>query len=113
MPKKLRSKRSRASDIKPTTAKVVKLRDRACILCGSGYHIELHHHISRGRGGMGVKENVVCLCKQCHMDLHSSTRSGQYRKGVENYLKLKYPNWKKENVIYNKKVCYNKKRRTV
>lgn len=71
-----------------------------CIRCGSPYHIEIHHFVERSRGGMGIEENLVCLCAYCHSKLHNGDRS--VRDFCEEYLKAEYPGWEESKVIYRR-----------
>ena len=44
----------------------------ACILCGSGQYLQIHHVIPRGRGGSDFPENLVTLCSICHGQVHGT-----------------------------------------
>lgn len=61
------------------------------------------HYIKRSQGGLGIKENVVTLCPECHFQEDFGLNSKLYEKKIENYLKGIYgANWSKENLIYKK-----------
>lgn len=67
-----------------------------CVYCGRPYP-EVHHFVERSRGGMGIEQNLVCLCTTCHRMLHNGD---VYIKGyVELYLKDKYPGWDERALI--------------
>lgn len=71
-----------------------------CIVCGSPYLIELHHFISRGRGGMGIESNLVCLCAYHHRKLHDGDAA--VRSFCEEYLKAHYDGWAEDKQIYRR-----------
>ena len=71
-----------------------------CIRCGRPYP-EVHHYIERSRGGLGIEENLVCLCTWCHKDLHNKN----YREMtdfVRDYLKNYYEDWDEKKLIRRK-----------
>ena len=37
-----------------------------CALCGSSYHLTIHHCIPMSMGGSGEKTNGVAVCPPCH-----------------------------------------------
>ena len=53
---------------------IQKLRYTRCEICGQRTNIEPHHINTRGSGGGDIKENLIQLCTQCHINTHS----GQY-----------------------------------
>ena len=71
-----------------------------CVICGSPYFIEVHHYVSRGRGGMGIPENLVCLCAYHHQKLHNGDR--EVKNFCREYLEAIYPGWDESKVIYRK-----------
>ena len=95
----------------------VALRDSAngpatCIICGApgGPHC---HIVRRSQGGMGIEENIVTLCPQCHYSLDEGLylkrlaplgikTQQQVQNIVEDYMREKYPGWNRENVKYRK-----------
>lgn len=62
------TKRTRALDITPHVKKLVWERDGGkCILCGSQFTAMPNaHYISRAHSGLGVEQNIVTLCMDCH-----------------------------------------------
>lgn len=73
-----------------------------CVLCGRPNNIHVHHVISRGRGGMGIEENLVCLCVNCHTYYHK-THDAASEDFMRRYLANKYPGWSEDKVIWRKK----------
>ena len=72
-----------------------------CIYCGSPYGIEIHHFVERSRGGMGVEENLVCLCSRCHRKLHD-TESAEIKDFIRAYLSCRYEDWAEGKQIVRK-----------
>lgn len=54
-------------------------------------------------GGMGIEENIVTLCPNCHYEEDFGQNTKLYEDYIENYLKGIYgANWNKEKLIYKK-----------
>ena len=53
---------------------IQEVRKPYCEICGQRTNIEPHHINTRGSGGGDIKENLIQLCTQCHINTHS----GQY-----------------------------------
>ena len=99
----MKSKRSKACDIPTRVKKAVWERDKQhCIYCGSVRAMSNAHFISRAKGGLGIEENIVTLCQNCHYNFDMTDMREHYKEYIENYLKKKYPNWDKENLIYRR-----------
>jgi len=62
------------------------------------------HILSRGHnGGLGVEENIVTLCPECHYQEDFGQYTKLYENYIENYLKGIYgAKWNKEKLIYKK-----------
>lgn len=75
-----------------------------CVLCGSRNAGPWCHYIPRSRGGLGIEENIVTLCDDCHSTMDRGTGAArQHAKGsVRAYLQALYQNWTEENLIYRK-----------
>ena len=99
----LKSKRSKACDIKKSVKDKVWQRDNCrCIICGSPYALPSCHFIPRSKGGLGIEKNIVTLCIRCHeVTDHTEHRKFMLNK-IEEYLKSKYNDWNKEDLIYRK-----------
>lgn len=52
--------------------------------------------------GLGIEENIFTACGRCHNEQDNGLRTKYYDNIAEEYLKSKYPNWNKENLIYKK-----------
>ena len=101
----MKSKRSKECDITQKVKQKVWQRDKGCIICGNPYAMPNAHFIPRSQGGLGIEENIVTLCIECHHDFDNgnNTQKREHIKNkIERYLKSKYKNWNKEKLIYNK-----------
>ena len=60
--------------------------------------------LSKGlNGGLGIEQNIVTLCPECHFQEDFGQDTKLYEDYIENYLKGIYgANWNKENLIYRK-----------
>lgn len=62
------------------------------MVCGA-YGLPEAHYVPRSKGGLGIEQNVVTLCRPCH-DLFDhggiDTRRAMDRK-IKEYLKSHYP----------------------
>lgn len=106
-----KSKRAKACDISKKVKDVVWERDRCCcIVCGNNYNVMPNgHYISRANGGLGIEENIVTLCTEltpnkCHRKYDFGTKEEREKIGaiIKEYLQGIYPDWKEENLVYNK-----------
>lgn len=99
----MKSPASRACDISPGVRKAVMQRDgERCILCGRRQGLQIAHYISRARLGLGIPENLVTLCVQCHFDYDNGKYHREYKKRIEDYLKVQYPEWDNKKLTYTK-----------
>ena len=80
-----------------------------CLLCGSPAPVNNRlafsnaHYISRAQGGLGVEENILTLCPNCHINRYDQGPDRkQVRVFLRNYLIEKYPNWNEEKLTYKK-----------
>lgn len=97
------NKRTKALAIPPEVKAAVRKRDGGCcVLCGSPYGEPDAHYISRAQGGLGIEQNLVTLCFQCHMRYDQSTEREEIRMDLREYLMSKYPDWDKQRLIYRK-----------
>ena len=97
-----RSKRTLAVAIPKSVKVAVAIRDGGrCIVCG-GVGIPNAHIIPRSAGGLGVEDNIVCLCPKCHHEFDNGMNREYYADIVYSYIKSKVPNWNRENYIYRK-----------
>lgn len=95
-------KRTKATSITPAVRRVVEERDEhCCIFCGRVGRGE-GHFIKRSQGGLGIEENIITVCRECHHQMDDGLARELYLIKAENYLKGIYPGWNKEALVYKK-----------
>ena len=99
-----KSKRSRACDIPQKVKEKVWERDgEKCIICGNNYAMPNAHFISRAHGGIGIEENIVTLCQNCHHAYDNTPKRPIYREAIKTYLRGIYgAEWSEEKLTYKK-----------
>lgn len=80
-----------------------------CLLCGSPAPVNNRlafsnaHYISRSQGGLGIEENIVTLCPNCHINRYDQGAEREQIRGLlRNYLMAYYHNWDEKNLVYKK-----------
>lgn len=101
----MKSKRSKATDIPQKVKMAVWERDgHKCVICDSATAMPNAHYIPRSKGGLGIEENVVTLCFECHYMYDFGSKA--QRKGlgyqIKGYLMSQYPEWDEDKLIYRK-----------
>ncbi len=99
--------RTKACAILPKVKKAVEERDSidgwaCCVYCG---HTEARgeaHYVPRSRGGLGIEENLLTLCRPCHDKYDKTSAREEMRAFFKVYLKSKYPNWNEDKLIYRR-----------
>ena len=98
----MKSKRTKALDISPEVKAAVAERDGGrCVLCGRPGAPNAHF-IPRSQGGLGIEENVVTLCIECHNRYDNGAFRAQTEAELEAYLRRLYPDWSREKLYYRK-----------
>lgn len=100
-----RNKASIACDITPATRQTVSERDGCCIICGTRYMLQTAHYIPRSQLGLGIKENLVMLCAECHRKFDNGDKREEYGETIKEYLKGWYPDIDYDNpelLIYDR-----------
>lgn len=60
------------------------------------------HYISRAQGGLGIPENGLTLCPECHMSYDQTTARAEMRGYFREYLSEHYEDWSEDALIYRK-----------
>ncbi len=95
-------KRTKACSIKAAVKKRVEERDgHCCIFCGRPGRGEAHV-ISRAHGGLGVEQNLITICRECHFLLDDTVSRPLMLEMAKQHLKKFYPDWSADAVIYKK-----------
>lgn len=99
----MKFKRSKATDITMKVKRIVFARDNGkCIICGNP-GLPNAHYIRRTQNGLGIEENVVTLCLDCHNAYDDGFKRKEYGLLIKKYLKRQYgKRWNEKNLIYNK-----------
>lgn len=101
------NERLKAVGISPEVKKRVAERDswdgwNCCILCGSPEGQPNAHVVPRSDNGMGIEENVVTLCWNCHQRYDNTEERNALKSEIIAYLKGFYPDWDERNMRYEK-----------
>lgn len=102
--KNISSKRAKACAISTKTKKTVYERDNGlCVVCGR-LGLPDAHYIPRSKGGFGIEENIVTLCRDCHNLFDFGTKEQMEEIGgiIREHLKGCYPDWNEDDLIYKK-----------
>ena len=103
-----------------TIPKSVKLRVAArdsidgwpcCVFCGTptpdgGIEWSNAHFISRAQGGLGIDENTLTLCPDCHRKYDQTTGREEMREYFREYLEDRYQYWNEQDLVYKKARLY-------
>ena len=60
------------------------------------------HYISRAYGGLGIEENIVTACMNCHRLLDQSINREVMLKLAKKHLQSHYENWNEDELIYRR-----------
>lgn len=115
----MKSKRTKACEIKPKVREAVEKRDSingvpCCIFCGRPKRSEDDeyvrgeaHFIKRSQGGLGIEQNIVTACRWCHHQMDDGNNRALYINIAANYLKEHYPDWNVSDLVYKKGFEYD------
>lgn len=96
------NRRTKALQIPTEVKEKVLRRDKWCVWCGSPHGQPNAHYISRAQSGLGIEENILTLCPECHRKYDQSTERAKMREFFKDYLQSKYPEWDENKLIYRK-----------
>ncbi len=98
----MKSKRSKACDITQKVREIVGERDNySCVICGRPGIPNLHY-IPRSAGGLGIEQNVVCGCYECHHEYDNGKYRKEHGQKILEHLQTHYPDFKDEDRYYKK-----------
>jgi len=99
----MKTRRSKACDISKSVRLTVLARDHGlCVCCEARQGIPNAHYISRAQGGLGIEQNIVSLCPECHYKYDQTTERTEIKQRLKKYLQSKYQNWSEDNLYYKK-----------
>lgn len=75
-----------------------------CVMCGRvcGLWDASAHFVARAQGGLGIEQNILTLCSDCHHRYDQTAERHQIREILRDYLKEIYPEWEESTLIYKK-----------
>ena len=79
-----------------------------CLFCGypappeNPTAFSCAHFMGRAQGGLGIEENILTLCPECHRLYDQSIRRERMRSFFRDYLKSKYLGWDESKLYYRK-----------
>ena len=104
----MKSKRTKAREIKPKVREAVEERDRhMCVFCGSPNARGEAHIVRRSQGGLGIEQNILCVCRHCHHELDEGKNRELYMKVAITHMKEHYPDWNMSDLIFKKGYEYD------
>lgn len=98
-----KSRRTKALEIPPKVKQKVLERDGACVWCGRPGQPNAHF-IARSQGGLGIEENILTLCFDCHRRYDQTDQRAKMREYFKNYLQEQYPGWGESKLYYKKEL---------
>lgn len=101
----MKHRRSKATDISQKVKNKVWERDNhCCILCGSPYAMPNAHFVARSHSGLGIEQNIVTLCQNCHNKYDNGDKDTRTALGykIESYLTSCYKDWNVQDLYYKK-----------
>ena len=97
-----RHRQTKATAIPGKIKREVERRDGGlCIFCKRPGRGEAHF-IGRAQGGLGIPENLLTVCRECHERMDNSQARGLMLQIAEAYLREHYTGWNKEALVYRK-----------
>lgn len=100
-----KSERTKACSIPESVKLEVWNRDNhQCVFCKKTvpHRCANSHIIPRSQGGLGIPENIITVCPECHHEQDNGKNTEYYDKLAKLYIENIYKNWEKEKVIYKK-----------
>ena len=97
------SNMSKACEFDKRTIRKIRERDSGCcILCGKPWKLQTAHYIGRAHGGLGIEQNGVTLCIDCHQAFDNGDKRKEFGALIRDYLKSNYSNWNEKDLVYDK-----------
>lgn len=77
-----------------------------CVYCGAAAPAPLAwsnaHFIARSQGGLGITENGLTLCPECHRRYDQTTDRMRMREYFREYLREHHEDWSEDALTYGK-----------
>lgn len=109
----MKSIRTKALEIPTKVKRAVAKRDSedghpCCLWCGKPAPTDdltafsNAHYIPRSQGGLGIEENILSLCFDCHHKYDHTSEREDMQGIFKGYLKSCYPDWDATKLYYKK-----------
>ena len=98
-------KLTKHTEIPLKVKKVVWKRDNhKCIFCDKEVPLfnANSHYIKRSHNGLGIEENVMTNCDECHRKFDDSILRKNMIPLAKKHFKSKYEDWDEEDLVYEK-----------
>jgi hypothetical protein len=106
-------KDTKARDFDKKTKLAIMNRDSidgwpCCVNCGAAAPTNESpvwsnaHYISRAQEGLGIEQNGLTLCPECHRRYDQSTDRERLGEWFREYLQSHYQDWDESKLIYKK-----------
>ena len=93
---------TKATQIPPAVKRTVEERDNhCCIFCKSPYAAGEAHYVPRSKGGRGIEQNILTVCRECHRKLDDAGNKWMHDY-ARDYLMQHYQGWDEDKLIYRK-----------
>ena len=99
------NRRTKELGINKKVKMVVWERDHhECIFCHKRveWNYANSHFIRRSQGGLGIEQNIMTNCEKCHYKYDNTKAREEMMKYAEKYLRSKYINWNRNDLLYKK-----------
>lgn len=97
--------RTKSLAIPKQVKEIVWNRDNhKCIECGKYVPVECAccHFIARSQGGLGIEQNILTLCNDCHYNYDQTENRKILKEKYAKYLQNKYKDWAEKDLYYKK-----------
>lgn len=109
----MKKKRTKGLEIPIKVKQAVAERDSCeghpcCLWCGkpapttNPLAFSNAHYIARSQSGLGIEENILTLCPDCHGRYDNGDNRATMRVIFKCYLKGKYSDWDEGDLVYVK-----------